>query len=174
MGAAPAPALAANCRWRQAEALVATGASRAEASRPLRLAYAVAARIGATPLAGQFELLAKRAAGVRVAGRWVARRNAGPGELLGLTPREAEVLALVARGYTNPEIAATHVIRVRTAGVYVSHILRKLGAPNRLEAPIPLQAQVTSATARSSRSDMRHRLPTPLPLRRGDEHGTAG
>jgi DNA-binding NarL/FixJ family response regulator len=50
-------------------------------------------------------------------------------ELLGLTPREAEVLALVARGYTNREIAATLVISVRTAGLHVSHILRKLGAP---------------------------------------------
>ena len=54
--------------------------------------------------------------------------------LLGLTPREAEVLTLVARGYTNREIAATLVISVRTASVHVSHILRKLGAPNRLEA----------------------------------------
>jgi DNA-binding NarL/FixJ family response regulator len=45
-----------------------------------------------------------------------------------------EVLALLARGYTNREIADTLVISVRTAGVHVSHILRKLGAPNQLEA----------------------------------------
>jgi hypothetical protein len=32
------------------------------------------------------------------------------------------------------EEVATLVISVRTAGVHVSHILRKLGAPNRLEA----------------------------------------
>ena len=54
--------------------------------------------------------------------------------ILGLTPREAEVLSLVARGYTNREIAAALVISVKTASVHVSHILRKLGAPNRLEA----------------------------------------
>ena len=54
--------------------------------------------------------------------------------LLGLTPREAEVLTLVARGYTNREIAAALVISVKTASVHVSHILRKLDAPNRLEA----------------------------------------
>ena len=53
---------------------------------------------------------------------------------LGLTPREADVLTLVARGYTNREIAAELVISVKTAGVHVSHILRKLDAPNRLEA----------------------------------------
>jgi DNA-binding CsgD family transcriptional regulator len=45
-----------------------------------------------------------------------------------------EVLALLARGYTNREIAAALVISVRTAGRHVSHILRKLSAPNRLEA----------------------------------------
>ena len=55
------PPLAAYCRWRQAEALVAAGASRAEASGPLRQAHALAARIGAKPLAGQLELLAQRA-----------------------------------------------------------------------------------------------------------------
>jgi DNA-binding NarL/FixJ family response regulator len=55
-------------------------------------------------------------------------------ELLGLTPREAEVLTLLARGLTNREIADTLVIGTRTSSVHVSHILRKLGAPNRLEA----------------------------------------
>jgi DNA-binding NarL/FixJ family response regulator len=44
------------------------------------------------------------------------------------------VLSLVARGYTDREIAATLVISVKTASVRVSHILRKLGAPNRQEA----------------------------------------
>ena len=46
------PPLAAYCRWRQAEALVAAGASRTEASVPLREAHAVAARIGASPCSG--------------------------------------------------------------------------------------------------------------------------
>jgi DNA-binding NarL/FixJ family response regulator len=41
---------------------------------------------------------------------------------------------MLARGYTNRQIAAALVISVRTAGVHVSHILRKLHAPNRLEA----------------------------------------
>jgi len=129
------PPLAAYCRWRQAEALVAAGASRAQASQPLRQAHAVAAQIGAKPLAEQLELLAQRA---RLE---LASPDAGPPdrkqgleELLDLTPREAEVLTLLTRGYTNREIAAALVISIRTAGVHVSHILRKLGAPNRLEA----------------------------------------
>jgi DNA-binding CsgD family transcriptional regulator len=129
------PPLAAYCRWRQAEALVTAGASRAEASRPLREAHAVAARIGAAPLAGQVELLAQRARldpSPPAAGPPHGAR--GLEETLGLTSREVEVLTLLARGYTNREIAATLVISVRTAGVHVSHILRKLGAPNRLEA----------------------------------------
>jgi DNA-binding NarL/FixJ family response regulator len=129
------PPLAAYCRWRQAEALVAAGASRAEASERLRQAHVVAARIGATPLAGQLELLAQRAR-LELASPDAGSpdRKQGLEEVLGLTPREAEVLTLLARGYTNREIAATLVISVRTAGVHVSHILRKLGAPNRLEA----------------------------------------
>ena len=44
------------------------------------------------------------------------------------------MLTLVARGLTNREIAAALVISVKTASVHVSHILRKLGVPNRLEA----------------------------------------
>ena len=53
---------------------------------------------------------------------------------LGLTTRETEVLVLLARGYTNREIADELVISVKTASVHVSHILQKLGAPNRREA----------------------------------------
>jgi DNA-binding CsgD family transcriptional regulator/tetratricopeptide (TPR) repeat protein len=129
------PPLAAYCRWRQAEALVAAGASRAEASGPLTHAHVVATRIGAKPLAAQLELLAQRARlELAPPGAGSPDREQGLEETLGLTPREAEVLALLARGYTNREIAAALVISVRTAGVHVSHILRKLGAPNRLEA----------------------------------------
>jgi DNA-binding CsgD family transcriptional regulator len=129
------PPLAAYCRWREAEALVAAGASRREASAPLTDAYAVAARIGAKPLLRELVLLAERA---RLD---VASPEADPpddrqslAQTLGLTSREMEVLALLARGYTNREIAAALVISVRTASVHVSHILRKLGTPNRVEA----------------------------------------
>ena len=55
------PPLAAYCRWRQAEALVAGGATRADATVPLREAHAVAARIGARPLLRELEQLAERA-----------------------------------------------------------------------------------------------------------------
>ena len=44
------------------------------------------------------------------------------------------MLTLVARGLTNREIAAALMISVKTAGVHVSHILRRLDAPNRVEA----------------------------------------
>jgi DNA-binding CsgD family transcriptional regulator len=54
-------------------------------------------------------------------------------EPLGLTPREAEVLTLVARGFTNREIAAAAVISVKTASV-LSHSLDKLDVPTRVEA----------------------------------------
>ncbi|WP_131098057.1 helix-turn-helix transcriptional regulator [Streptomonospora litoralis] len=52
----------------------------------------------------------------------------------GLTPREAEVLRLLARGYTNAEIAAELFIAAKTASVHVSHILAKLELPNRAGA----------------------------------------
>ena len=129
------PPLAAYCRWRQAEALVATGAPRTDASAPLRDAHAVAARIGAAPLVHELELLADRAR-LDIAAPDTDPADGPPGlaEALGLTRREAEVLSLLARGYTNREIAAELVISVKTASVHVSHILQKLDAPNRREA----------------------------------------
>ena len=51
-----------------------------------------------------------------------------------LTPREQEVLALLAAGRTNREIADTLVVTERTAKFHVSSILGKLGAGNRTEA----------------------------------------
>jgi DNA-binding CsgD family transcriptional regulator/tetratricopeptide (TPR) repeat protein len=145
------PPLAAYCRWREAEALVAAGRSRPEASAPLRAAYATADRIGAKPLLGEIELLAQRARlDLAPATSRPSEQPDSLEETLGLTPREAEVLTLVARGYTNREIAATLVISVKTAGVHVSHILSKLGAANRLEAAaiahrvLPAERRATS------------------------------
>ncbi|HZR38571.1 MAG TPA: response regulator transcription factor [Ktedonobacteraceae bacterium] len=55
-----------------------------------------------------------------------------PGEEL--TEREREVLALVARGYTNKQIAETLYVSEKTARNHVSHILEKLGLSRRSEA----------------------------------------
>lgn len=128
------PPIAAYCRWREADALVAAGASRVEASVPLRDAYAVATRLGARPLAEGVELLAQRARLDLASPEAESTEAESLEETLGLTPREAEVLTLIARGYANREIAATLVISIKTASVHVSHILGKLGAANRLEA----------------------------------------
>ncbi len=51
-----------------------------------------------------------------------------------LTPRELEVLSLVARGSTNADIAADLFITERTVKFHVGSILAKLGAQNRTEA----------------------------------------
>jgi len=61
---------------------------------------------------------------------------AAPASGLGqdLTRRERQVLALLAKGLTNPEIAERLVISHSTVKVHVSHILAKLEASNRGEA----------------------------------------
>jgi DNA-binding CsgD family transcriptional regulator len=55
--------------------------------------------------------------------------DAGP--LNRLTPREREVLDLLAEGATNRAIADALFISEKTASVHVSHVLSKLGVPNR-------------------------------------------
>ena len=44
------------------------------------------------------------------------------------------MLSLIAQGCTNREIARTLVISEKTTGVHVTHILRKLDVPTRLQA----------------------------------------
>jgi DNA-binding CsgD family transcriptional regulator len=51
-----------------------------------------------------------------------------------LTPREGEVLAMVAAGLTNREIGEALFMSESTAGVHVSHIMAKLGVGSRTEA----------------------------------------
>ncbi|MCW2737767.1 LuxR C-terminal-related transcriptional regulator [Nocardioides sp.] len=60
-------------------------------------------------------------------------------ELAPLTPREQEVLELVAQGMSNARIASSLIISEKTAGHHVSHILTKLGVHNRTEAAARLR-----------------------------------
>lgn len=53
---------------------------------------------------------------------------------LGLTPREAEVLAWVARGKTNPQIARALWVSPRTVQKHLEHVFDKLGVRTRTEA----------------------------------------
>jgi DNA-binding NarL/FixJ family response regulator len=62
------------------------------------------------------------------------RNSARPGE--DLTPREREVLELVAQGASNQQIADTLVVSERTARTHVSAILRKLGLASRTQAAL--------------------------------------
>ena len=88
-----------------------------------------------------------------------------------LTDREAEVLALMAEGLSNPEIAERLCVSRATAKHHVSSILAKLGAATRVEAvtmainqhlPGRGEAHLTSTSARISRSSA---MRSPLALR---------
>lgn len=132
--AAQDPYRAGYCRWRLAHALLATRSGRGEAARELQMAHRVATHLGAEPLR---VAIGDEAAGARI--RLDGRADPSPtpdtvASQLGLTPRELEVLPLLAAGRTNSEIAEILVISPRTVDVHVSRLLSKLGATRRTEA----------------------------------------
>jgi DNA-binding CsgD family transcriptional regulator len=117
----------ARCRWRLAEALLTEG-DRDRAAEQARVAHELAQRLGAAPLLAALEALGRR-------GRLDLGAQARPGpDTPGLTPRELEVLRLVAAGRSNGQIAEALFISRKTASVHVSNILAKLGARTRTEA----------------------------------------
>jgi DNA-binding CsgD family transcriptional regulator/tetratricopeptide (TPR) repeat protein len=130
------PYLAAVARWRQAEALVAEG-DREAASAPGSEAVETAERLGAAWLEGEVQSLAARAR-LRLAGDGGAGAESNEDgedeDPFGLTPRERQVLALVAAGATNREIGRQLYMAEKTASVHVSRILAKLDVRSRTEA----------------------------------------
>ena len=65
----------------------------------------------------------------------------------GLTPRELQVLALIAEGATNRQIGAALYMAEKTASVHVSRILSKLGVRSRTQAAaMAHRLHLTSAT----------------------------
>ena len=114
------------CPYHEAFAL-----AEAQGEDDLRRALAIFQSLGAGPMTGQI-VRRLRAMGVRRIPRGPrrdSRRNPA-----GLTARELDVLALLAEGMRNADIAERLVVSAKTVDHHVSAILRKLGVPTRAAA----------------------------------------
>jgi DNA-binding CsgD family transcriptional regulator/tetratricopeptide (TPR) repeat protein len=148
------PYSAAIARWREAEALAAAD-DRAGAAQAAGMSLVAAEALGSEWLAREVRTLAERArlglpdtaaaAGAAGSGAVGSGATNGDGagrageakaaeDPFGLTPRERQVLALVAEGATNRQIGAALYMAEKTASVHVSRILAKLGVQGRTQA----------------------------------------
>ena len=130
------PYPAAVARWRESEALVEAG-DRDAAEPVARAALQTARALGALWLAGEVTSLSGRARldmSAPGAARAEPAANAESINPFGLTPREQQVLALVAQGATNRQVGAALFMAEKTASVHVSRILSKLGVQTRTQA----------------------------------------
>jgi ATP/maltotriose-dependent transcriptional regulator MalT len=121
-------------RWREAEAEVEAG-DRETAGAAARDALNVARDLGATWLEEEVTALAQRARlQLEADGGMAVLTEEADEEPFGLTPRERQVLALIAEGATNRQIGAALFMAEKTASVHVSRILSKLGVQSRTQA----------------------------------------
>jgi DNA-binding CsgD family transcriptional regulator len=128
------PYPAARVHWQAAEAAVAAG-DRPGAAEAARTALAAAERIGARWLVAEVGGLAERARiSLTAPGSGEDDLPAAPQDPFGLTPRERQVLGLIAEGATNRQIGQALYMAEKTASVHVSRILAKLGVSSRTQA----------------------------------------
>ncbi len=113
--------------WRYERALM---QSLTDDARALAEAIETARRLGAEPLTRRVTTR-MRELGIRVPRGPRKATRANPA---GLTARQLEVLALLAEGLTNAEIADRLIVSQRTAEHHVAAVLTKLGASTRREA----------------------------------------
>jgi DNA-binding CsgD family transcriptional regulator/tetratricopeptide (TPR) repeat protein len=129
---------ASSARLRAAEALIAAG-DRDGARAPLRSALEISRATDQCYLEDEARSLAARGRVTWDVGDGDGDRDGDAPPALdddpfGLTPRERQVLALVASGATNREIGASLYMAEKTASVHVSRILAKLDVRSRTEA----------------------------------------
>jgi ATP/maltotriose-dependent transcriptional regulator MalT len=130
------PYQAAVARWRAAEAHVEHG-ERDAAAEEAGTAAQVARSLGSKWLVDEIATLAERARlQLEAVTPPITAPDGHPGaeDPFGLTPRERQVLALIAEGATNRQIGATLFMAEKTASVHVSRILSKLGVRSRTQA----------------------------------------
>lgn len=126
-------------RWAVAVALVreadaaATSGAADRAAGSLRSAHSIATELGARPLLDEIVDVSTRTR-ISLDAPVALSLDGTAVERLGLTPREAEVLALVAAGRSNRQIGEELFVSTKTASVHVSNILRKLGVSSRVDA----------------------------------------